>query len=60
MADLLFEIGTEEIPARFMRKALAELEAHAKDLLTKSRITFGTIKTMGTDRRLALMIKGLA
>ena len=25
MTDLLFEIGTEEIPARFMPKALADL-----------------------------------
>ena len=29
MTDLLFEIGTEEIPARFMPKALADLAQYA-------------------------------
>lgn len=31
--DLLFEIGTEEIPARFMTKALADLSSYAEEEL---------------------------
>ena len=31
--DLLLEIGTEEIPARFMSSALAELKQLAEELL---------------------------
>ena len=29
--DILFEIGTEEIPARFMPKALEDLRLYAED-----------------------------
>ena len=31
MKDLLFEIGTEEIPARFMPRALADLASYAAE-----------------------------
>ncbi|MFC1517179.1 glycine--tRNA ligase subunit beta [Candidatus Margulisiibacteriota bacterium] len=60
MSNLLFEIGTEEIPARFMRKALSELEKNANELLSKARLSFSSIRTLGTERRLALIVEGLA
>ena len=36
MTDLLFEIGTEEIPARFMPKALADLAQYAAEELPRA------------------------
>lgn len=60
MPALLFEIGTEEIPARFMNGALKELKKLAQDLLTENRLAFQGLNTYGTPRRLALYIENLA
>ena len=58
--DLLFEIGTEEIPARFMPGALAQFADLARKALADRRIAYGTLKTLGTPRRLALIITDVA
>lgn len=58
--DLLFEIGTEEIPARFMPGALGQFTDLAKKALTDKRIDFASLKTVGTPRRLALIVHGVA
>jgi glycyl-tRNA synthetase beta chain len=60
MADILLELLTEEIPARFMGKMLAELKDSFQKKLTEARLTFAEVKTLGTDRRLAIMISGLS
>ena len=60
MADYLLEIGTEEIPAKFMPKALAQLKELAAKSLEDKRIAFAGIRALGTPRRLALIINGLA
>jgi len=60
MSDLLLEIGTEEIPAKFMPPALAELAQLAKDRLEEERIGYEEVITWGTPRRITLMVKGLA
>lgn len=60
MADYLLEIGTEEIPAKFMPGALAQLKELAAKKLAEKRIKYAEIKTMGTPRRLALVIVNLA
>lgn len=57
--DLLLEIGTEEIPARFMSSALAELKQLAATLFLKERLQAGNINTYGTPRRLALYVEAL-
>lgn len=57
--DFLFEIGTEEIPARFMAGALDELKTKTQKMLEKERIAYKTIKTYGTPRRLAVYIEDL-
>ena len=57
--DFVLEIGTEEIPARFMPPALAELKESAATLLAKERLQAGTIATYGTPRRLVVYIHGL-
>lgn len=57
---LLFEIGCEEIPARFMDSSLKQLKENSKKFLNENRINFDDIKTYGTPRRLTLIIEGLA
>ena len=56
-ADLLFEIGTEEIPAGYVPPALAQLREIATESLTSHRIPFGEVETLGTPRRITLSIK---
>ena len=56
---LLFEIGTEEIPAHVVPKTLNELKTLAEKSLKEQRLSFGEIKTFGTPRRVALMVKDL-
>ena len=59
-ADLLIEIGTEEIPARFIPPVLEEMKASLQKRLQQERIEVEAIKTMGTPRRLALTAMGVA
>lgn len=58
--DLLLEIGTEEIPAHFMPAILAQLEKAAASAFSDLRIAYETIKVVGTPRRIALMMSGVA
>ncbi|HHV44488.1 MAG TPA: glycine--tRNA ligase subunit beta [Firmicutes bacterium] len=60
MRDLLLEIGCEELPARFIPGVLEQLKERARELLTESRITFGTVSSYGTPRRLALVVEDVA
>jgi glycyl-tRNA synthetase beta chain len=60
MKELLLEIGTEEIPAGFIPQALVDLEALVKKELEASRIDFNGMKTLGTPRRLVLVIDSVA
>lgn len=58
--DFLLEIGVEEMPARFLDPALAELKELALEAFKESRLSYGLVKTYGTPRRLALFVEGLA
>ncbi len=49
--DILFEIGLEEIPARFLRPALKDIEKLIKDELKEKRISVENIKTNGTSKK---------
>jgi len=60
MPELLLEIGTEEIPAGFIPKALAAMEELAGKMLSDARLTHGKIKAMGNPRRLFLHVEGLS
>ena len=62
MADreLVFEIGCEEIPARMLARALADLPALVRARLDAARLPCRDIVALGTPRRLALVIRGLA
>ena len=57
--NILLEIGMEEIPARFLKPALANLEKDITKSLKDNRIKFEKIKTYGTPRRLILSILNL-
>lgn len=57
--DLLFEIGTEEIPAAMLARALVELPAAAIKRFAAARLAHGPVRAIGTPRRLALIVKGL-
>jgi len=59
-ADLLFEIGCEEIPAKMLAKALADLPAAVTAKLAGARLEHKSVKALGTPRRLAVIVKGLA
>jgi glycyl-tRNA synthetase beta chain len=59
MKDLLFEIGTEEIPSNYLLPALAEIQAVATRLLAEHRLAAAGLRTLGTPRRLTLVVEGL-
>jgi len=58
--DYLLEIGVEEMPARFLDPALAELKEVACTVLKEQRLFFKRVETCGTPRRLTLFVEGLA
>ncbi|UCE70878.1 MAG: glycine--tRNA ligase subunit beta [Nitrospiraceae bacterium] len=60
MKPFLLEIGTEEIPARFIRKGLAILQEALSGYLTDSAIQYGPIHQYATPRRLTLLIEDVA
>jgi glycyl-tRNA synthetase beta chain len=58
--ELLLEIGTEEIPAAFLPKALKDMEEIIRRELAAGRIRHGDLYTMGTPRRLFLALDDVA
>ena len=58
--NLLLEIGTEEIPAHAMPGLLRDLANKAATGLKELRLDFTAAKTLGTPRRLALIVENLA
>jgi len=60
-AELLLEIGTEEIPAGYLESGLRELKRLAGECLKENRIDLaGGLDVYGTPRRLVLMGKGVS
>jgi glycyl-tRNA synthetase beta chain len=59
MADFLLEIGLDEIPARMIAGAEAELGRRVNELLTRERLLGAAAKvaTYSTPRRLAVLIE---
>ncbi|MFZ5596841.1 MAG: glycine--tRNA ligase subunit beta [Bacillota bacterium] len=60
MKDFLLEIGTEEMPARFVGPALDQLKELAEARLKEKRIDFEQVRAVGTPRRLAVYATGLS
>jgi glycyl-tRNA synthetase beta chain len=59
MSDFLLEIGLEEVPARMIATAEAELGKRVTDLLTRERLLgpAGKVTTFSTPRRLAVLVE---
>src|SRR5580698_5389037 len=59
MADFLLEIGLEEVPARMIAGAEAELGNRVTNLLTRERLlgAGGKVTTYSTPRRLAVLVE---
>ncbi|WP_456289651.1 glycine--tRNA ligase subunit beta [Paenibacillus sp. AK002] len=58
--DLLFEIGLEEVPARFLRAAMEQLQDKLVKWLDASRIAHGEVTAFATPRRLAVWVQNVA
>ncbi len=59
-AELLFEIGCEEIPAGMLPKAEEELKANLEKLLTAENLVAGvSVETFSAPRRLTAWVRGL-
>ena len=59
MPNFLLEIGTEEIPARMIAGAQAELQRRVSDLLTRERLASLVVSSLDTPRRLAVLASGI-
>lgn len=59
-ASLLLEIGTEELPAAYVAKALEVMPSIVSELLAAARIAHGDVRALGTPRRLAVWIAEVA
>jgi glycyl-tRNA synthetase beta chain len=60
MKQLLLEIGTEEIPASFLKPAALDLERRVRAALSESDIPAGPAELFSTPRRLALRLGDVA
>ena len=62
MADFLFEIGLEEVPARMIAGAQAELQQRVVKMLERERLvrSGASTKSFATPRRLAVWVKDVA
>ena len=58
-ADLLFEIGSEELPTTDLDKALEQLEAAFEKWLAENRLNYAELKVEGTPRRQSVLVKDL-
>ena len=59
MAELLLEIGLEEIPARMIAASEAELSRRVEALLSRQRLGGTTVTSYSTPRRLAVRVEGV-
>lgn len=60
MSKYLLEIGTEELPYRFIPQAMEQLETGFTKFFESNKIGFDKIEVFATPRRLAVIVDGLA
>jgi len=60
MSDLLFEIGTEEIPAGYINPALESLSSLLLSRMKDARLECGETRLFGTPRRLAVIVENVS
>ena len=59
-APFLLEIGTEELPAADLEAAVRQLQENAPEMFSNLRLGYEGLKVLGTPRRLAVVVQGLA
>lgn len=59
MSNYLLEIGTEELPYRFIPQAVEQLEAGFERFFAENEIKHGKIQVFATPRRLAIIVPDL-
>ncbi|MBE3094494.1 MAG: glycine--tRNA ligase subunit beta, partial [Actinobacteria bacterium] len=57
--NLLFEIGTEELPSSCLIEGIRNIKTLLEEKLTGSRISFDQVSAYGTPRRLVAFVKDL-
>lgn len=58
-SSLLLEIGTEDIPARFLPSAIQQLKENTETIFKDNHIRFSEVKTLGSPRRLTVIAHGI-
>ncbi len=59
-ADMVLEIGVEELPSHDLRDAIAQLESRVPAALDQARLSYGPVHISGTPRRIAVQVQKLA
>lgn len=59
LRPLLLEVGTEEIPARMLRQAAADLARLVEEALEAASLSHAGTTPLWTPRRLAVLVEGL-
>jgi len=60
MKKYLLEIGTEELPYKFIPQAIEQLKTGFGNFFQNNKIEFGSIEVLATPRRLAVIVNDLA
>ncbi len=58
--NLLLEVGSDEIPARYLLPAIEEIRVRAEKALADARLTWSEATSYGTPRRLVLYVTDLS
>ncbi len=59
MSIYLLEVGTEELPYKFIPQAIEQLKTGFNNFLNDNKVKFSDIKVYATPRRLAVIVDGL-
>jgi glycyl-tRNA synthetase len=59
-ADLLLEVGTEELPASDLDNAIGQLDKRLPGFFDELRLKHGEIRVMGTPRRVVVLVRSVA
>lgn len=59
MSKYLLEVGTEELPYKFIPFAIEQLKNGFENFLNSNKVEFDDVKVYATPRRLAVIVSGL-
>lgn len=59
MATFVLEIGSEELPSRFLAPEEAELRARFSAALDEAGLEYGAVRVMSTPRRAVALVEDL-